>query len=167
MSKFSKDNNSRYCTCVASAKRGLVEGQLRPPICPSVCPSVRASIRITNGCPVGIICNYNSFHSFLFKLCIMIVFILKMCTSFIVHISRHFPHFEGCLTQTFFLSKRLRWGLVCVICNSKSFHSFVFKLCMMIVHILETCASYFVHNSRIYFSLLRGVELRQFTVQNA
>ena len=26
--------------------------------------------------------------------------------------------------------------LVCVICNSKSFHSFLFKLCIMIVHIL-------------------------------
>ena len=35
--------------------------------------------------------------------------------------------------------------LVCVICNSKSFHSLLFKLCITIVHILKMCTSYFVH----------------------
>ena len=35
--------------------------------------------------------------------------------------------------------------LVCVICNSKSFPSFIFKLCQMIVHTLKMCTSYFVH----------------------
>ena len=35
--------------------------------------------------------------------------------------------------------------LVCVICNSNSFHSFIFKLCLMIVHTLKMCTSYFVH----------------------
>ena len=32
------------------------------------------------------------------------------------------------------LSATLLWCLVCVICNSNSFHSFIFKLCLMIVH---------------------------------
>ena len=34
-----------------------------------------------------------------------------------------------------------------VICNSKSFHFFMFKLCLMIVHTLNTCTFYFVHIS--------------------
>ena len=38
-----------------------------------------------------------------------------------------------------FPSKMLSGGLVCVICNSKSFHSFLFKLCLMIVQILKMC----------------------------
>ena len=37
--------------------------------------------------------------------------------------------------------------LVFVICNSKSFHSFLLKLCNVIVHISKMCTSYFVHNS--------------------
>ena len=37
--------------------------------------------------------------------------------------------------------------LACVICNSKSFHSFIFKLCIMIVHTLKMCTFYFVHIS--------------------
>ena len=36
----------------------------------------------------------------------------------------------------FFPSATLFGCLVCVICNSKSFHFFIFKLCIMIVHIL-------------------------------
>ena len=43
---------------------------------------------------------------------------------------RHFP------------SEMLRECLVCVICNSYSFHSFIFKLCIMIVHTLKMCASH-------------------------
>ena len=56
--------------------------------------------------------------------------------------------------------------LVCVICNSKRFHSFSFKLCIMIVHILKMCTSYFMHISRL-FSFLRVVGTRHFCVQNA
>ena len=37
------------------------------------------------------------------------------------------------------------WGLVCVICNSYSYHSFILKLVMMIVHALKMCTFYFVH----------------------
>ena len=70
-------------TCVALAKAGLVVGPLRP----SGRPSVRPSVRNTLGWQVCVICNSKSFQSFLFKLCLMIVHILKMCTSFFVHVS--------------------------------------------------------------------------------
>ena len=70
-------------TCVALAKAGLVVGPLRP----SVRPVVRPSVRNALGCQVCVICNSKSFHSFLFKLCLMIVHILKMCTSYFVHVS--------------------------------------------------------------------------------
>ena len=39
-------------------------------------------------CLVCVSCNSNNFHFFTFKLCIMIVHTLKMCTIYIVHISR-------------------------------------------------------------------------------
>ena len=70
-------------TCMALAKAGLVVGPLRPSGRPSVCPSVRNTL----GCQVCVICNSKSFHSFLFKLCLMIVHILKMCTIYFVHVS--------------------------------------------------------------------------------
>ena len=40
---------------------------------------------------------------------------------------------------------------VCVICNSKSFHSFLLKFCLMIVHILKMCTFYIVHVSYFFF----------------
>ena len=49
--------------------------------------------------------------------------------------------------QSFFLSEMLRGCLVCVICNSNSIHSFIFKLCLMIVNTLKMCTSSFVHVS--------------------
>ena len=72
-------------TCVALAKAGLVVGPLLPSIRPSVCPFIRSSATLL-GCLVCVICNSNSFHSFVFKLCLMIVHTLKMCTSCFVHI---------------------------------------------------------------------------------
>ena len=38
------------------------------------------------GCLVCVICNSNSIHYFIFKLCRMIVHTLKMCCSYFVHI---------------------------------------------------------------------------------
>ena len=40
----------------------------------------------------------------------------------------------GVLNLDIFPSKILRWCMVCVICNSNSFHSVILKLCIMIVH---------------------------------
>ena len=59
--------------------------------------------KILRGCFVCVICNSNSFHSLIFQLCIMIIHILNMCTSY------------------------------------------YFKLCIMAVHILKICTSHFVH----------------------
>ena len=85
---------------------------------------------------------------------------------FCAHFTTFFS-FWGVLNLDSFSSKMLRGGLVCAICNSKSFHSFLFKLCIMIVHILKMCTFYFVYILRLFFSFLRGVELRYFSVQNA
>ena len=62
---------------------------VRPSVRLFVCPSVRLSVRLSAtllGCIVCVICNSNSFNSFIFKLCLMIGHTLKMCTSYFVHI---------------------------------------------------------------------------------
>ena len=46
-----------------------------------------------SGCLVCVICNFNSIHSIIFKLCIMIVHTLKMCTSYIVKLFHCFFSF--------------------------------------------------------------------------
>ena len=58
---------------------------VRPSVRPFVCPSVRLSATLL-GSQVCVICNSKSFHSFLFKLCILIIHTLKMCTSHFMHI---------------------------------------------------------------------------------
>ena len=45
------------------------------------------------------------------------------------------------------LSATLLGCLVCVICNSKSFHYFILKFWLMVVHTLKMCTFYFVHIS--------------------
>ena len=40
-------------------------------------------------------------------------------------------------------SATLRGWLVCVICNSNSFHSSSLKLCSLMAHILKMCTSYY------------------------
>ena len=95
------------------------------------------SVRNTLGVPK--LCNSKSFHSLL-----MIVHILKMCTSDFVHISFFFSFLRGVELRRFFIPNALGWGggcLVCVICNSNSIHSFIFILYIMIVHTLKMCTS--------------------------
>ena len=123
--------------------------------------SVRLSIRNNLGCLVCVICNSKSFLSFLFKFCILIVHIFKVCTFYFVHTSQLFFSFLGD-----FPSKMLRDSLVYVIRNSKSFHYFLFQLCIMVFNILKMSTFYFLHISRLYFLFLRGAELRHFSVQN-
>ena len=96
------------------------------------------------GCLVCVIFNFKSFHSFLFKICIMIVHTLNMYTFYFVEFDKIFSYILG------LLNLQNAWGgggLVCVICNYSSFHSFIFKLCIRIVHTLKMCTSYFVHIS--------------------
>ena len=61
---------------------------------------------------------------------------------------RHFFH-RICLGAvwfvTFFPSEMLRGCLVYVICNSIRLYSFILKRCIVIVHTLNMCTSYFVH----------------------
>ena len=42
--------------------------------------------KILRGCLVCVICYSNNFHSLIFKLCIMIVYTLNMCTSYFVFV---------------------------------------------------------------------------------
>ena len=103
-------------------------GLLRPSIHTSVCPSATLL-----GCLVCVISISKSFHSFLFKLCIMIFTYWKCAPPILCTFHEYLIILEGCWTDIF-LSKMLRWCLVCVICNSNSFNFFIFKLCIMIVH---------------------------------
>ena len=85
----------------------------------------------------------------------MIVHILKMCTSYFVHVSYCFFHFLGVLNlNIFFSSEMLRECLVCVICNSNSIHSFIFILYTMVVHTLKIVHLLFVHVS--FFLIFDG-----------
>ena len=72
-------------------------GGSSPSVCLSVCQSVRLSATLL-GCLVCVICNSKTFHSFLFKLFIMIVHTLKVCTFYVVHISWYVLHFWGSRT---------------------------------------------------------------------
>ena len=63
------------------------------------------------------------------------------------------------LRHFFSLVEMLRWFLVCVICNSKSFHSLIFKLCIMIVHTLNMCHPFLCKFDK-HFLIFRAVELR-------
>ena len=82
------------------------------------------------GCLVSVICNSNSIHSFIFKLFIMIVHTLKMCTLYFMHISQIHFSFLGVLNLDIFSLEMLGWFLFFVICHLSSFHSFIIKLCI-------------------------------------
>ena len=94
--------------------------------------------KMLRGCLVCVICNSSSFHSFIFKLSVMIVRTLNMCTIFCAHLITYF----GVLNLDIITStpplECLNCNL-CVICISNRFHSFIFKLCIMIAHTLKMC----------------------------
>ena len=126
-----------FITCIALAKAGLVVGPLRPSICLFVCLFIHLSVLLSAtllGCLV----------SFIFKLCLMIVHTLKMCTSYFVHNLKIFL-FLRVLNLDIFPSVMRSGCQVCVICNSNSFYTFIFKPCIMTVHTLKMCTYYFVH----------------------
>ena len=105
------------------------------------------SSKMLRGCLVCEIFNSNSIQSFIFILYIMIVHTLKMFTFHFVHISYFLSYFWLVLNLDIFRSEMFRGCLVCVICYPSSIHSFIFKLCIIIVHTLKMCTSYFVHIS--------------------
>ena len=84
-------------------------------------------------CLVSVICNFNSFHVFIFKLCITIVHTLNVCTF-----DKYLLIFRV-LNITFSPSEMLS-GAVCVIYISNSFHSCIFKLCIQRLFIHLICA---------------------------
>ena len=90
-------------------------------------------------CLVCVICNSNSFHSFIFKLCIMIVHTLNMFIFYFVHISWIFSQFWGC----------------CVICNSNSFRSLIVNTFIMI---------FFTHTRVIFYVRRIGLYLYKYRI---
>ena len=105
------------------------------------------------GCLVCVICYSKSFHSFVFKLYNDCSHNENVHFLFCAHFMNIFS-FLGVLNFSSYPSKMLRWHLVCVICNSNSFHTFIFKLCIMIVHTLKMCTSL------IFYYIFGSVELR-------
>ena len=111
-------------------------------------PSVRRPSATLYGCQVCVICNSKCFHSFVFKLCLMIVHILKMCIFYLCTF-HFFLIFDGFELRHFSI-KIAEGCLVCVIWNSNSIHFFIFKHCIMIVHTLMMCTTYYVHVSYFF-----------------
>ena len=62
------------------------------------------------------------------------------------------------------LSPTLLECLVCMICNSNIFHSFLFKLYVIINHILKKELLIFLCTFHDFFLIFRGVELKHFSV---
>ena len=60
----------------------------------------------------------------------------------------------GLLNLDIFSLEMFRWFLVCVICNFKSFHSFIFNFCIMIVPTLNTCLSFLCKSDNYFFLFL-------------
>ena len=139
---------------------------LSPSVHLSVLPSDCSSWTLF-GCLVCVIYNSKRFHSFLFKLCIMIVHILKMCTLFCAHSMSIFLFLMYVVELRRFLSKMLNWCPVCVICNSNSCQSFMFKFlhnhCSRIEDVNLSFCAHLINN----FLFLKDVELRHFSIRNA
>ena len=101
---------------------------------PSVCMSGRNSF----GCLVCVIYYSKSFLSFIFKLFIMIVYVL-------INLLHEYYLILGAVElRHFYVTTSIRGFIVCEICNSKRFHSFIFKFGIIIVHTLKMCTYYFV-----------------------
>ena len=92
----------------------------------------------------------------------------QRCTRFFSKLFSFLPASKaglllGPLGQSVHLSilSQLLGYLVCVICKSKSFHSFLFKLHNDCSNIEDVHLLFFAHFA-FFFSFLRGVELRHF-----
>ena len=65
------------------------------------------------------------------------------CLQFVIVVFPDHTHLLFLLNLEFFPFEMLRGCPVSVICNSSSFHFFIFKLCMLIV--LNMCTLYVLH----------------------
>ena len=97
---------------------------------------------------VCVICNSKSFHSLIFKHCIMIVHTLNMCLSFLCKLDKHFLIFRDVERRHFFPSEMLMSVLF-----SSSFHCFKFKLCIMIVDTMNMYILYLCTFDNIFLSV--------------
>ena len=114
------------------------------------------------GCLVNVICKSNSIHNFIFKLCAMIVHTLKMCIFYLYTLYIFFSLLMGVELRHFFHQQCIGGCLACVICNSNSIHSFIFKLCIMIVHTLKMYTSYFVRLFHCFFLIFDRCRTKSF-----
>ena len=110
-------------------------------------------IKMLGWCLVCEMSNSNSFHSLLFKLCIISVHTIFFCA----HLINIFLFSKGLLKLDRFFHPKSFGCLVPVICNSSSFHTFIFKPYIMIIHTWNMCTLYFVH---IIHNIFLSVELR-------
>ena len=96
---------------------------------------------------VCVICNSNSFlFLYIQTLPNGCSYIEDMHLPFCAHLINIFSIlFTGVELRHFSPSEIRRGCVVCVICDSNSFHSFIFKLCIMVVHTLKMCTYHFVH----------------------
>ena len=90
------------------------------------------------GCLNCVICDSSSFHSFIFKLNMLWLLTRWTCVHPIFY--AYLIIFLGLLNLDIITSTP-PLDYLCVICNSNRFHSFIFKLCIMIVNTLKMCTS--------------------------
>ena len=114
------------------------------------------------GCLAFVICNSVSIHSLYSNLTQRLFTHWKCAPPILWTFHKFILIFWHVLNLDIFPPERLRGCLVCVICNSNSVHSFIFKLYIMIVHTLKMWTSYFVRLFHCFFSFLTGVESRHF-----
>ena len=109
------------------------------------------------GCLVCVICRSEIFHSFILKHNIMIVHTLKMCTFYFwCTFHEYFLILVGVELKTFFPFKVLLM-VMCVICNSDSFHFFIFKLYIMNPsEMLKVCLVCVICNTNSFHSFIGG-----------
>ena len=85
------------CRCVDASSVAYTDFRIFTCESRSSCGSPQSVHLSVRGMPsLCKICNSKSFRSILFKLCIMVVHILKMCNSFLCTFHEYFLIFEGC-----------------------------------------------------------------------
>ena len=104
------------------------------------------------------ICNSNSSHSFIFKLCPIIVHTWKKCTSYFVHILLIFSYFLRVLNLDIFSSDMQR--------GVRFVQSVIQTDFIPFSHIEDVHLLFYAHFTNIFF-IFGGFELRHFFVRNA
>ena len=77
---------------------------------------------------------------------------------FCAHLINIFLLFMGVELRHFFSSEMQRGCQVCAVCNSNRFHSFIFKLCIMIVHTSKMCIGNTVSRAELGLVLVEKKE---------